>query len=292
MDHTPTSSPAASQHLPATTSLEIALDLLLSNSQPITIRNALAAYIQAADFASSPESLAALGMDGELTVEDAIIAFEHALDKHPLPLDAAVAAPPAAAPSRSPSPPRKKKTVRVKKKTKASHPSSADAPADSSGEAYSIFFRRPFVAEVDQLRREYYAGKAEAALKANPYPCSCGKCGDAVFDYGGYMYDADIPGVRYGYDDAYGYGFSVDVDITVGTEDEIRARARAGLSGTYDAESAEPADGSYWFDYGLSRTRSASASGRFPCMCADLAAMSQIHLGRRALVRRARRDAP
>ncbi|KIP01642.1 hypothetical protein PHLGIDRAFT_123180 [Phlebiopsis gigantea 11061_1 CR5-6] len=179
MASTPTSSPPPSPipsiMLQATTSLEIALDILLSNSQPITIRNALAAYIHAADF--SPDATASGGRADAATVEDAIVAFEHALDKHPLPFYALPLLP---------SPPSQKKK-RAKTKKPAARP---PPPPGGSTQAEPVSYRRPYIDEIDKLRREYYTEKVENAMKMGSYPCSCGKCGDAPLDLGGYLYDA------------------------------------------------------------------------------------------------------
>lgn len=56
------------------TTLEQAISALHISKQPITVRNAIAAYFNVAGFNGS-----------DVCVEDAVVAFEHALDKHPLP---------------------------------------------------------------------------------------------------------------------------------------------------------------------------------------------------------------
>lgn len=215
MNSSPTStaspSPVQSLTMQPTTSLEIALSILLSNSQPITIRNALAAYIQAADFTASTTFYTGFA-DDIATVEDAVIAFEHALDKHPLPLGAMPVVSAAPAPRR----PAKKKTVRTKTKMTKVKSSTArltidiDVTVETSVNAPSsstmdpVAYRRPFINEVDQLRREYYTEKAQSVLQAGAYKCTCGKCGDPVLDLGGYVYDA--AGVPTGEAGAHAYG--------------------------------------------------------------------------------------
>lgn len=54
--------------------LEQAINSLHTSKQPITVRNAIAAYLSVGGFSGT-----------DVCVEDAVVAFEHALDKHPLP---------------------------------------------------------------------------------------------------------------------------------------------------------------------------------------------------------------
>ena len=243
MASTPTSSPSHSPipsiALQATTSLEIALDILLSNSQPITIRNALAAYIQAADF--SPDATTGGGPEDAATVEDAIIAFEHALDKHPLPFYAL--------PLLSyPQAPTKKKSTKTKKvKTKTSPPAYAAGYPGGSAQAEPVSYRRPYIDEVDKLRREYYTEKVENAMKMGSYPCSCGKCSDTPVDVGGYLYDAfqRQSGFKYG----QCIGYEVAIEYGVDPRWDPRAGLESGMAGPCGVEGCDCE--AYYAGYGL-----------------------------------------
>ncbi|KAK7676470.1 hypothetical protein QCA50_020544 [Cerrena zonata] len=58
------------------TTIEKALQSLLKAEQPLTVANVLSAYLEIAGFTTTnPDTVS----------EDAIMAFEHALDKHPAP---------------------------------------------------------------------------------------------------------------------------------------------------------------------------------------------------------------
>lgn len=144
--------------------------------------------MQAADFSESTIGFS----DDSATPEDALIAFEHALDKHPLPMGAILNF----APRGRAGQPRKKKTTKTKRKVRVARPRFPLDPfqaSSSSTPPASILYRRPFVNEVDQLRREYYSEKAQNAIKAGSYACTCGQCTDSVVELDGFAYDAHMP---------------------------------------------------------------------------------------------------
>lgn len=233
MESAPTSSPSPSPLPPftlqATTSLEIAIDILLSNSQPITIRNALAAYIRAADF-SPEEASSGANTDDTVTVEDAIVAFEHALDKHPLPFQAMLE------PSQLAAPSTKRKTTKTAKKskktkTKTFPPGLATAYLNNSPGQQPFSYHRPFINEVDKLRREYYTEKAENAFKAaSAQACTCGKCGDSVIEAGGFAYDAYSGSVPLSVEYGHCVGYEIAVEYGVDMRWDIRARPDRGMT--------------------------------------------------------------
>ena len=97
--------------------IELAIDALLARNEALTVPNVMSAYIQMADFYGT-----------DVFLDDAVAAFEHALDKHPQPLDATLC---------------------------AAH-------------------QRPYVLEVDQLRRDYLETRRKAEV------CTCGKCGRPI----------------------------------------------------------------------------------------------------------------
>ncbi len=100
------------------TNIELAINFLLSIKQPLTVPNVLSAYIEVAGFRST---------------EDAVVAFEHALDKHPLPLNY---------------------------------------------EPQGTVYHRPFILEVDHIRRDYW--KERLGDAAN---CTCNEGGNPVLDH-------------------------------------------------------------------------------------------------------------
>ena len=100
-------------------SIERAIDALVAKQEPINVRNVIAAYLQIVNFNG-----------GDVQLDDAMVAFEHALDKHPIPL------------------------------------------AGNN----AVCYYRPYILEVDQLRREYWAERMGGAK------CTCGKCGCPIFE--------------------------------------------------------------------------------------------------------------
>jgi hypothetical protein len=212
--------PAAPRALKPTTSLEIALSTVLSSAQPLTIRTALAAYIHAADFGVPESAFVHARGDEPFSAEDAILAFEHALDKHPLPVPAS-----AVPASRLPKRKRTASKARTRARRRVHGLRSPGGPSSSpSASSYSfvpkmsqsapapapqpVAYRRPFVDEVDRLRREYYAEKARVI----PPPCcacTCGRCGEPVLDddVGGFICDDDEGGVPYNSTEPCGHGF-------------------------------------------------------------------------------------
>lgn len=125
------------------TTIEKAITSLVQASQPITVANALAAYLQLAGFGSEGDS-------GFETTEAAILAFEHALDKHPSP-------PP---PLPTPRTKRGKSTTRV-----------VISPPDSPSALMSM---RLYTEEVAQLRKQYWT---ERLGNGNYMRCTCSGCG-------------------------------------------------------------------------------------------------------------------
>ncbi len=124
------------------TTIEKAITSLLQSRHPITLANTLAAYLQLAGFAqSAPE-----GESPAETTEAAILAFEHALDKHPSP------------------PPLSSRPKRAKSTSKTiatpSYPPSA--------------LMKLYTAEVAQLRKEYWT---ERLGSGNFMRCTCSGCG-------------------------------------------------------------------------------------------------------------------
>ncbi|CAL1713812.1 unnamed protein product [Somion occarium] len=115
------------------TTIERALTSLVRAQQPITVVNVLSAYLQIAGFATEPSAAS----------EDAILAFEHALDKHPAP------------------PPMR--TTRNGKIVPSSN-----VPATG---------RRKYSADVARLREEYWKDKLGKSAKLK---CTCADCGGFV----------------------------------------------------------------------------------------------------------------
>ncbi|KAJ3536206.1 hypothetical protein NM688_g6868 [Phlebia brevispora] len=102
-----------------TRSIERAIDALVARQEPITVQNVITAYFHVVNFSG-----------GGVQLDEAMLAFEHALDKHPLPVS-----------------------------------------ADGASYCY-----RPYVDEVDRLRRDYWAERMGGAK------CTCGKCGCPIFE--------------------------------------------------------------------------------------------------------------
>lgn len=115
--HPHTYLPISLQGLAMSRTIELAIDALLARKETLTVPNVMSAYLQVADFYGT-----------DVYLDDAIAAFEHALDKHPLPLDAA---------------------------------------------QYAAY-QRPYVLEVDQLRRDYLETRKKDER------CTCGKCGRPI----------------------------------------------------------------------------------------------------------------
>lgn len=140
-----------------------------------------------------------------MTAEDAILAFEHALDKHPLPVYATLS-------SSFATPKTKRKTTKTTKKTTRKSVTQTYSTTYTDASTHQPFsYRRPFIDEIDKLRREYYTEKAENALKAvSSYPCSCGKCGDLALEAGGPVYNPYPGPTGADYEQCVGYEIAVE----------------------------------------------------------------------------------
>lgn len=127
------------------TTIERAITALVQADKPITVPNTLAAYLQLAVFADSSME----DVSNVETTEAAILAFEHALDKHP-------------------SPPPLPTTRRM-----STSKVSASICAPSTPSAWT----RLYMAEVAQLRKEYWT---ERIGSASGMRCTCSKCGRTI----------------------------------------------------------------------------------------------------------------
>ncbi|KAL4245089.1 hypothetical protein ABKN59_010217 [Abortiporus biennis] len=126
------------------TTIEQAITTILRAQQPITVANVLAAYLQIAGFL--PLEVFEDTSEAREEAESAIIAFEHALDKHPRP----------------------PQTMKPKKSKRSA---STQSPQDSLA---LLQFKRLYMVEVAELRKQYWQERlgCAGALK-----CTCTGCG-------------------------------------------------------------------------------------------------------------------
>ena len=103
-------------------SIELAVQSLLSKQEPITVGNAITAYLHVANLYDE---------QSDAHIHDALVAFEHALDKQPV---------------------------------------------FNPGDKDTTCHHRPYLAEVAQLRRDYWTERLRDTK------CTCGRCGCPVVE--------------------------------------------------------------------------------------------------------------